>query len=100
VTPLTHNLVDDLVVELAHLEPEVEVRTEFVAPGLPERLCLGFITDNPLRFMFNFGRTIASDNLDDAIYAAFHDTRVRRAQIGRFQIVYFPDIEIQWSDDE
>ena len=48
MSPLTNELVTDLVTELAHLEPDVEVRTEFIPPGLPEKFCLGFVTDNPL----------------------------------------------------
>ena len=95
---LLYSLVDQLVCELAHLEKVVSTRYEYEPRGLPRRECLGFVTDDPLRFMFNFGRTIASDNVDVAIYEAFADTPVRRDQMGRNQIVYFPDIKIEWLE--
>ena len=90
--------MDELHEELRHLEPNCEARPNYVARGLPERTCLGFITDDPLRFLFNLGRTVASDNIDTMIYAAFQDTEFRRDMMGRKQIVYFPDIEVEMSE--
>jgi hypothetical protein len=98
MTKLLYSLIDQLACELVHLEKTVEVRHEYEPRGLPKRQCLGFITDDPLRFMFNFGRTIASDNVDPAIHEAFHDTVVRRDQMGRDQIVYFPDVQTEWLE--
>ena len=98
MTPILYSLLDQLACELVHLEKTVEIRQEYEPRGLPKRQCVGFITDNPLRFMFNFGRTIASDNLDPAIYAVFHDAEVRRDQMGRDQIVYFPDVRTEWLE--
>lgn len=95
---LPSQLADVLVCELVHLEKVVNSDYDFMPRGLPARRCLGFITDDPLRFMFNFGRTVASDNLDEAITAVFNETPVRRDQRGRSQIVYFPDVEIEWLE--
>jgi hypothetical protein len=89
--------MDQLVCELVHLEKLVE-RIDYEPRGLPKRQCVGFIVEDPLRFMFNLGRTIASDNVDPAIAAAFDESRVRRTMMGRDQIVYFPDVEIEWLE--
>ena len=91
-------LLDELACELVHLEKTVEMRHDYEPRGLPWRQCLGFVTDNPLRFMFNLGRTIASDNIDPAIQEAFHDAVVRKDQRGRAQVVYFPDVETEWLE--
>jgi hypothetical protein len=95
---ILYSLVDQLVCELVHLETVVEPRYDFEPRGIPKRECLGFITDDPLRFMFNLGRTIASDNLDVEVVKVFTDATVRRDQMGRAQIVYFPDIKVEWLE--
>lgn len=98
MTSLPKSLVLQLAEELSHLEKVVKPVTDYTPNGLPARECLGFITPDPLRFMFNLGRAVASDNLDEAILAAFHEATVGRDLVGRRQVVYFPDIAVDDLD--
>lgn len=98
MTSLPQSLLTELLEELSSFERRVEALTAYTPNGLPARECLGFVAPDPLRFMFNLGRTVASGNLDEAIYEAFHDATVGRDLVGRKQVIYFPDIAVDEMD--
>jgi hypothetical protein len=89
------SLAQELINELLHFESGFDPHLEYTPVGLPAITCLAFVVRDPLRFMFNLGRVIASDNIDGATYLAFEDTPVRKELMGRKQVVVFHDIEIE-----
>lgn len=98
MTSLFHVRVEELLTELRHFEKSVTPIYDHHVPGLPPKECLAFVVVDPLRFMFSLGRVIASDNLDTEIVEAFDNPIALRDMQGRFQIVYFPYITIEWME--
>jgi hypothetical protein len=89
------SLAQELINELLHFVSGFDPHLEYTPTGLPAISCLAFVVSDPLLFTFNLGRVIASDNIDMAIVEAFQDTPVRKELMGRKQVVYFPDIEVE-----
>jgi hypothetical protein len=94
MTSLSQDQANALITELASLGERAEPHLEYHPHRPPPTVCLGFLTPDPLRFMFNFGRAVASGNLDEETYAAFSTAEVKKELSGRRQVVYFPGIEV------
>lgn len=86
----------DIIVELLDASGDpVVAHKDYVGYATYGRSCLGFIVDQPHRFMLRLGRLLGADVLDEEVVEALESFDVRVDDFGLQRIVYFPDVEVR-----
>lgn len=97
---ISNEYFNELVDQMYDFGVDFEPRTDYSGRGMMGKECIGFVTENPAKFLMTLGAILAVDerNADDAgaTYEGlcYYDMVPRTDSMGLDSIVYFPNVAV------